>query len=282
MPYRPSSSNPVAMPISTVHTVILTFGKMRRSLSSLTSQQYILLKNPDQYLEEIEGESFARSVLINFSSISINTYPTHLHATTSKCLINGITKLLSNLRHDKAAGPDEIRIIVLKELRPEIAPIIQLIFERSLATGEVPFDWTKASVSPIFKKADNSGQANYRPISLACILCKVMEHIIASNLTKHLNKHNMLYDLQHVFRQKRSRETQLIQLVDLGRQLIQGKQTDQLLLDFSKAFDKVNHLKLLFKFSQHGAQRRYTFVLFVLLLYVPSQQLWSWWDGQFT
>ena len=166
---------------------------------------------------------------------------------------NGIIKLLSNLRPDKAAGPDEIRPIVLKELRLEIAPIIQLIFERSLATGELPSDWTKANVSPIFKKGDKSDPANYRPISLTCILCKVMAHIIASNLTQHLNKYNILYDLQHGFRQKRSCETQLIQLVeDLGRQLVQGKPIDLVLLDFSKAFDKVNHLKLLFKFSQHG------------------------------
>ena len=80
-----------------------------------------------------------------------------------------------------------------------------------------------------------------------------MGHIIASKLTQHLNQHNVLYDLQHGFRERRSCETQLVQLVeDLGRQLVTGKQVDLILLDFSKAFDKVSHPKLLFKLSQHG------------------------------
>ena len=62
-----------------------------------------------------------------------------------------------------------------------------------------------------------------------------MELMIASNLSKHLNKHNILYELLHGFREKRSCETQLIQLVDdFVRQLFLGKQTDLKLLDFSK------------------------------------------------
>ena len=49
MPYQPASGNPVAMPILTVHKGILTLRKMWLSLSPLTGQQYIILKNPDQY-----------------------------------------------------------------------------------------------------------------------------------------------------------------------------------------------------------------------------------------
>ena len=104
--------------------------------------------------------------------------------------LNGISKLLSNLQPDKAGGPDEIQPIVLKGLQSEISSIIQLIFERLLATGEVPSDCTKANVSPIFKMGVKCDPANYMPISLTCVLCKVTGHIIVSNLTKHLKKHN--------------------------------------------------------------------------------------------
>ena len=153
-----------------------------------------------------------------------------------------ISKLLSNLQPNKADGPDEIQPIVLKELQSEISSIIQLIFERLLATGEVPSDSNKANVSPIFKKGVKSDPANYRPISLTCILCKVMEHTIVSKPYQTPQEAQLTYDLQHGFRQKSSCEAQLIQLAeDLGRQLEQGKQTDQVLLDFSRTFDKITY-----------------------------------------
>ena len=143
---------------------------------------------------------------------------------------------MKNLKPGKAAGPDRLKPLLLRELREEIAPIIKIIFDRSLQTGKLPADWVKANVMLVFKKGDKSLASNYRPISLTCILCKVLEHILASNIVKHLDRQGLMYDLQYDFREKRSCETQLIMLIeDLVRNASVGKQTDIILLDFSKS-----------------------------------------------
>ena len=160
----------------------------------------------------------------------------------------GTENLLEKLNPHKAAGPDQIKPIVLQALHKELAPILQMIFQRSINQGKLPNIWKDANVSPVFKKGDKSESSNYLPISLTCFLCKVLEHIIAFSLSKHFTDLNILYDLQHGFRERRSCEIQFIMLVDeLSKNMQMGKQTDLILLDFSKAFDKVAHEKLLKK-----------------------------------
>ena len=121
--------------------------------------------------------------------------------------VAGKLKLSKNLIPGKAAGSNRLKPILLKELCEEIAPIIQAIFGCSIHTGKLPAKWCRAQVSPIFKKGDKTLTANYRPISLTCILCKVLGHIMSSHLVKHFDKHDLLYDLQHCFREKRSCDT---------------------------------------------------------------------------
>ena len=165
----------------------------------------------------------------------------------------GIEKLLKGLNPHKAAGPDKFKPIVLQTLHKELAPILQLMYQKSLDTGKLPSIWKDANVSPIFKKRDKTDPANYRPIFLTCVLCKVLEHVVASGISKHFPDQNILFELQHGFREKRSCETQLIMLVgELAKNMQLGKQTDLILLDFSKAFDKAAHEKLLLKLHFNG------------------------------
>ena len=106
----------------------------------------------------------------------------------------GVQKLLANLKTDKAMGPDEIHPCILKNLDSELSDILCHIFQQSLNTGNLPDDWKEANISPLYKKNDISIPANYRPVSLTCICCKLLEHIITSNLMKHLDNNNILVD----------------------------------------------------------------------------------------
>ena len=128
-----------------------------------------------------------------------------------------------------------------------------MLFRRSYVTGEVPDDWRHANIVPTYKKGDKTDPGNYRPTSLTRITCKLMEHIISSNIMSHGNDNDILHSLPHGFRQKRSCELQLLGFIsDLTNNMEENKQTDVLITDFSKAFDKVGHQRLLQKLHHCG------------------------------
>ena len=136
-----------------------------------------------------------------------------------------------------------------------LTPILTLIFSASLKQGQTPDDWKEANVSRIFKKGDKSQPANYRPVSLISVCSKVLEHIIHSHLMNFFENNQILFDQQHGFRKHRSCESQLLITVqDLASGLDNSQQIDAILLDFSKAFDKVPHQRLLIKLEHYGVR----------------------------
>ena len=152
----------------------------------------------------------------------------------------GVAKQLSQLKPNKACGPDELPARVLKEISQSASGWLAFIFQQSLNRNAVPLDWSKALITAVFKKDNKSLPSNYRPISLTSICCKVMEHVVLSHMAKHLAKNNIIIDQQHGFRQRFSCETQLITTIhDWAKSINVRSQTDAILLDFSKAFDSV-------------------------------------------
>ena len=150
----------------------------------------------------------------------------------------GVTKLLKGLNPSKALGPDELHPRVLKDLATELGPVFAHLFQQSIDKGEIPKEWSLANICPLFKKGDRSLACNYRPVSLTCVPCKLLEHIVCSNIMAHLDEHRLLSEKQHAFRKRQSCETQLITVIDDWAKILDNQgQVDTFILDFEKAFD---------------------------------------------
>ena len=102
----------------------------------------------------------------------------------------------------KALGPDELHPRVLKELATELGPVFAHLFQQSIDTGEIPKEWSLANICPLFKKSDRSLACSYRPVSLTCVPCKLLEHIVCSNIMAHLDEYKLLSDRQHAYRER--------------------------------------------------------------------------------
>ena len=106
---------------------------------------------------------------------------------------------LSKLKTNSAGGPDGIPPSFLKNARSQISAPLAFLFQLMFDSTFVPNIWLKAHVTPIFKKGDSSSPSNYRPISLTCSLCKVMETIIKDQIVSYLSANGLLSKEQHAF-----------------------------------------------------------------------------------
>ena len=110
---------------------------------------------------------------------------------------------------------------------------------------------------PVYKSGGRSLVTNYRPVSLTSIVCKQMEHVIASYLRQVWDKNDWLYEGQHGFRPGYLCESQVITVYqDIADSLDNGDRIDAIIVDFLKAFDLVPHGRLLTKIANSGADPR--------------------------
>ena len=156
-----------------------------------------------------------------------------------------------------SCGPDGIPAIVLKKAKVPMARMICKIFQTSLETGEIPASLKSAYIKGIYKGGAKTKPANYRPISLTSHVIKTMERVMRKALVAFMDFYHLMDQRQHGSRAGRSTLSQLLQHQDEILQALEtGNNIDVIYLDFSKAFDKVDHGVLLHKLRSLGITGR--------------------------
>lgn len=163
-----------------------------------------------------------------------------------------IIKIINSIKSN-AKGSDGLSLQMVKMCLPSIDKYICHIINSCLEIGFFPQIWKEALVIPLPKTANPSRYDDLRPISLLPILSKILEKIVYSQIINYLNDANLLPKEQSGFRKGQSTETLLLALSDdVFRACDNGLATVLVLLDFSKAFDTVNHALLVEKCKYIG------------------------------
>lgn len=172
----------------------------------------------------------------------------------SECLVLDeyfVFDQLLKIKTTTSAGPDGIHPLILKNCASILYIPLTLIFNQSLETGHFPDIWKRYSVRPIFKKGLRSNINNYRCIAKLKTIAKFFEHCVNVHLTRIVS--TKISPNQHGFIKHRSTTTNLMDFLHYSiNGLNEYCRVDALYLDFSKAFDKVNHEILMRKLSSYS------------------------------
>lgn len=164
-----------------------------------------------------------------------------------------VYRTFMNIKNSKSLDIDSIQIKPIKYVLEFITPILTHIYNLILQTAVFPDKMKRAKVTVVFKQGDRNDPKNYRPISVIPVFSKCLEKLIFSRMSRYLEAKSIITDAQFGFRKGRSTETALLTIKEhILSNMEKNNFTLALFIDFSKAFDCLNHDILAEKICQWG------------------------------
>ena len=181
----------------------------------------------------------------------LNEVNVHVEFTDSEFELDDLNNFILGLNNNKSTyySPK-----VLKSVMNSISPTILKLFNRCYNDGFFPYDLKTAKVLPFFKKKGDINEiSNYRPISLLSIFSKLFEKLVHKRLYSYFDENNIITENQYGFRALHSTSHALINATEnLYKSLDNDLHTLGIFIDFSKAFDTVDHSILCSKLEHYG------------------------------
>lgn len=200
------------------------------------------------YQADLDNEQFVNENYTNSSSHTLNVE----RFSFAQVDVNTVENVLHTIKSD-AVGPDGISLKMILYSTPKLLPHITFIINQCLATNTFPQCWKEANLIPVPKVSNPTELSHFRPISILPCMSKIFEKIVDTQFEDFISKHNILPSTQSGFRKNHSTNTALLNVTDdIFRATDQGQNTCLVLLDYSKAFDTLDHNLLFSKLEYFG------------------------------
>lgn len=162
-----------------------------------------------------------------------------------------VYKSVMNIQSN-AVGEDGMSIRFIKIVLPYIINSLTHVFNHCITTSTFPKLWKVANIIPIAKKASASSPNDYRPISILPVFSKSLESLMCRQIQEYISANGLLSPMQSGFRSFHSCTTAALKILDdLRLEYDEGHISYMCLLDFSKAFDSVDHKLLCMKLKNY-------------------------------